>query len=112
MRPLAARLAAADVAIVSGGQTLNEALALGTPALVTMTAANQLRQIRAAARAGACVSLGRLDSPRSNDRLSRELDRIADLRLRKTLSGVARRLVDGRGAIRVAEALDSLAASG
>jgi UDP-2,4-diacetamido-2,4,6-trideoxy-beta-L-altropyranose hydrolase len=107
---VARRLARADVAIVSGGQSLNESLASRVPTIVATTAANQERQVRAATRAGAALSVGRLDAPTSSVRLKRAFALAKSPTVRRDLVRAATVLIDGRGAERTARALARAAA--
>jgi len=105
---LAAELAAAAVVVCAGGVTLYEACALGRPAVaVALTNAQQLT-IDAIARRGAAVNARGADSaaPRVAAAVERLLRRQAE---RESLAVEGRRLVDGRGAFRVADALRMLA---
>ncbi len=95
---------ASDLVITAGGQTMYECLALGTAAVVIVTAENQRRQYRAAVRAGAVVGGGTLGRAIESGRLQgaiSELARSSDMRARLARRGSA--LVDGKGAIRVAQ---------
>ena len=102
---LARRLARADLAIVSGGQTMNESLAVGLPTIVVTTFANQRRQVNAAAAAGAIIPVGTPSSPLFSSRLERAVARALRPAVRRGLVRAARQLVDGRGALRLARAL-------
>lgn len=100
LRPLLMR---ADLVVTAGGQTLYEVLATGRPAVVLLAADNQVRQVRAAARAGA-VRLGPwLQDPRLQTKISRSVRELAsDPPRRHRLARTGRGLVDGRGALRAA----------
>lgn len=95
---------ASDLVITAGGQTMYECLALGTAAVVVVTAENQRRQYRAAVRAGAVVGGGILARAIGSRRLQgaiSELARSSEMRARLARRGAG--LVDGKGAIRVAQ---------
>src|SRR5687767_4233418 len=88
----------ADVAVSSGGQTLYELAASGTPALVISTAVNQKYNIASLAAAGTIMYV---EEP-SRDDLARAFSRIAPVEVRSEMSRRGRALVDGRGAERAA----------
>ena len=93
-------LLGADVVVSSGGQTLLEAAACGTPCVAVPLASNQERQVRALARAGAVTTdLARLPAL------------AADRGARATLAAAAQQAVDGYGALRVAYAIARLRAA-
>jgi spore coat polysaccharide biosynthesis predicted glycosyltransferase SpsG len=110
LRAAASRLAVADVAVVSGGQSLNEALAVGVPTIVITTFANQRRQVGAAVKAGAAVRAGALGSARLASRMGNALALVMRAPLRRRLVRSGTRLIDGRGALRAARALGALVA--
>jgi spore coat polysaccharide biosynthesis predicted glycosyltransferase SpsG len=107
---LATELSQAAVAVVAGGVTLYEACALGIPVVALAVTSAQHKTIRDMAHRGAVIDAG---SPSAIDMaielaadlVSRLLD---DERLGRRYSKTARTLVDGRGAIRVAERLRRL----
>lgn len=92
----------ADAVVCTGGQTMLEAAATGAPALVLEGAPNQRRQIAALAERGAVLPVEEAEVP---DALE---DLLGDAALRAGLSERARDAVDGRGAPRVAAALEAL----
>ena len=97
-------VAAADLAVGSGGSMTWERCCLGLPALVTATAANQLKVVHAAALAGVLYALpgGPLEVAALDFHI-RGL--IANPWLRESFSRAGMALVDGRGASRVARVL-------
>ena len=92
----------ADVAFSSAGSTSWELACLGLPTVLAILADNQKGIAAALADTGVCLNLG--------DRRSLTADRIADAlrallanaELRKRMQTLGQRLVDGRGAARVA----------
>lgn len=94
----------ADVALVGGGVTLYETCALGVPAVGLAVVPEQRPAIRAFARAGAILDAGEpAFSAEAIARAARRVARLAgDGHLAAETSLRARRLVDGRGAERVA----------
>jgi hypothetical protein len=107
---LAAELAAATVAVVAGGVTLYEACALGVPAIAVALTPAQHKTVRAFAARGAVID-GGLMGPAGHtaEIVAAEVARLlgsAPSRCRLAAAGL--RLVDGRGAFRVGDALRQL----
>jgi spore coat polysaccharide biosynthesis predicted glycosyltransferase SpsG len=107
---LAKDLAACDVAVVAGGITLYEACAIGVPAVALAVVPAQLEAIAAFAARGVVLDAGSLGDG------ERVLGNVADgvarsLREATTLgrASAGRRLIDGRGALRVAARIRRLA---
>lgn len=106
----------ADVAIVAGGVTLYEACALGVPAVALAVVKEQRRAIRAFAREGAVLDAGLVPSRKgagahagmSRAVAARVMQLLTNRVLRAGTSANARRLVDGRGAFRVAQSIRAL----
>jgi spore coat polysaccharide biosynthesis predicted glycosyltransferase SpsG len=106
---LAAALADAEVAVVAGGLTAYEACALGVPAVAVSVVPAQRPTVAALARHGAVVDGGALDGPHAQARVgARVAALLAAPAVRRRMATAARRLVDGRGARRIARALSSL----
>ncbi len=101
---LAHELAHSTIAVVAGGVTLYEACALGVPAVALAVTAAQHRTVRGIAKYGAAIDAGR--PPTTAATIARVADAAAalvhDARRQRQLSLRGRRLVDGRGAFRVA----------
>ncbi|MEQ1871207.1 MAG: hypothetical protein ABL961_14425 [Vicinamibacterales bacterium] len=100
----------ADVAMVAGGVTLYEACALGVPAVALAVVPEQRRAILAFAQAGAVLDAGAVSS--GGRAMAAAADGVARLLknsvLRTAMTTRSRRLVDGRGAFRVAESIHAL----
>ena len=116
---LALELSTASVAIVGGGVTLYEACALGVPGIALALTPAQEVTIRGIARRGAALDGGAVYAPvtagacreRPSDRIVGEVARLlGEPATRRRLAQAGRRLLDGRGAFRVAESLRCLAA--
>lgn len=97
-----------DVAISAGGQTLYELAATGTPTVAIQVAENQARNIEAFAREGTLRFVG----------VAKEAIKLPDLRdalvtlinsgeQRRKMSAAGQRLLDGKGAERVAKTIQS-----
>ena len=97
---------AADLAVSGGGQTTYELAATGTPAIAIRLAENQTNTLQGFAEAGALLWAGDVSDPDLEGRLIEMLTRLTqDSARRITMSATGRRLVDGRGATRVARGI-------
>lgn len=104
-RLLPAQLAAADVALLSGGVIKYEAAACGLPALLVAVVPHQVEVAATFAATGAARALGALADLDLDD-AARCLAALAlDAPARAAISAAARAAVDGRGAARAAERL-------
>ena len=102
----------ADLAISGGGQTLYELAATATPTIAIGLARDQVVNLRGLSAAGAVQDAGAPDDPAFSQKLSEALARLAeDPAARAAMGAAGRRLVDGRGTERVAEALRALVPS-
>jgi spore coat polysaccharide biosynthesis predicted glycosyltransferase SpsG len=105
---LAGELAACDVAVVGGGVSLYEAGARGVAAVGVPVVVPQRPTVRGFVTAGA--ALGDASTAPDAERVARDVVRLLrQPALRTALAGQGRKLVDGRGAGRVAEAIRRLA---
>jgi spore coat polysaccharide biosynthesis predicted glycosyltransferase SpsG len=93
----------ADAVVCTGGQTMLEAAATGTPALVIEGAPNQRAQIASLAAREAIVPIDEEEAPANLERL------LGSASLRRQLSTRAQQAIDGRGALRIAAELETLA---
>jgi UDP-2,4-diacetamido-2,4,6-trideoxy-beta-L-altropyranose hydrolase len=98
VRDMRSLMLGCDLAISSGGQTLYELAATGTPAIALATADNQRRNIAALAAAGTIVTL----DERTPAAFARAFTCVSDVNVRRGMSRRGRELVDGRGAERAA----------
>lgn len=99
----------ADIAVSGGGVTLYELAATGTPTVVVQTADNQAANVEGFEHAGAALVARAGGNVALGESLATALGRLArDRALRASMGARARRLVDGRGALRVAAALARL----
>ena len=108
---LAKELASASVAVLAGGVTLYEACALGVPSVAIALNRAQHVTIRALARRGATVDAGVVTGDKALTRVAREVERlVVDAAARRQMAMAGRRLIDARGAARVAARLRHLPA--
>jgi spore coat polysaccharide biosynthesis predicted glycosyltransferase SpsG len=99
-------MSTADVALSAGGQTLYELAATGIPTVAVQAFDNQRMNLQHLMAAGAVRCAGSITDPDLDTRLSSELQAvIADPHERARMSAAARSAVDGRGAIRAADAI-------
>ena len=102
MAPL---MAWADCAVTAAGSTCWETCFMGLPSAVVTLAENQAPVARGLSACGAAVSLG-WHAQISPVRLAAAItDHLLPLGCRRTMSQAGRELVDGNGALRVAEAI-------
>lgn len=98
----------ADLALASFGMTAYELAAVGVPMLLLCLSDDHLRSAKELEAAGAARILG-LASEATDDALDQALiDLCADRRARDRMSRLARQLVDGHGARRIAEQIAAL----
>ncbi len=105
---LGRELARADVAVVGGGVTLYEACAVGVPAVAVPVVDAQRDTIAAFVRKGAACGI--VEGPVDPDRVVSLVLSLAESRARRTqVASRATRLIDGKGAARVAQFVTRLA---
>lgn len=103
---MAGRMQEADIAITAGGTTVYELCACGTPSVCYVMADNQMPNARALAREGLMLYGGDVRQGHWQEEVFVRLDRLlADAGLRKEMAAGMQRLVDGKGADRIARAL-------
>jgi len=102
---LAGLMLDADFAVSSASTSFWELACLGVPALVVVTADNQRAVARAAANAGAALVLGESNRLDPRDLTTAITALAADPERRQRMSDAGRKLVDGKGAERVAAAV-------
>jgi UDP-2,4-diacetamido-2,4,6-trideoxy-beta-L-altropyranose hydrolase len=102
---MAARIAWADLAIVSGGSTVWELARLGCPALVVETVPSEERLVAGLRKVGLFGHLGPASGLAEATMAGEIAAKIDDKRWRAEMSARGMRLVDGQGALRVVAAL-------
>lgn len=101
----------ADLAVTSGGGTIYELAATGTPGIILAQVADQERNAAAMETEGALASLG-MGAGVSEDTIVSAVQALAgDAARRQAMSRRGRELVDGKGAQRVAAAVQALVQS-
>lgn len=97
----------ADLAVTAGGQTLYELARTGCPAVAFSIADNQDGQLAAFHRAGCLRSLGRVTGRADLCSGLRKAvtDLLQDAEARAAMSRAGQRMIDGQGALRVAQEL-------
>ena len=106
---LAELMSEADLALGAGGVMLWERLCLGVPSLVISVAPNQRPQIDSMTAAGAIRFLGDHVQVTPDTILQAVGTLAADEPARLAMKSIGRRLVDGRGALRLAARIHALA---
>jgi spore coat polysaccharide biosynthesis predicted glycosyltransferase SpsG len=99
---LASELAAAPIVVTAGGVTMLEACVLGRATIGVALAANQRQAVDGLAAAGAIVAA----TPESLGAIVQTL--AADPAQRSALGAQARDALDGKGPVRVADAIEEL----
>lgn len=99
----------ADLAVISGGTTVFETAALGIPSLIIAIAGNQEVNGPHWEQTGASLYLKRLDNLKAQTLHDSAMFLINDSQKRARMSETAKRLVDCRGASRVADILKGTA---
>lgn len=99
--------ASTDMAVVAAGSTVWEFAWLGVPMALVSTAANQEPMLAAAVGAGMAIGLGGAEAFRLAPPIPRLAEFAGDAAGRASLTSTGRSLIDGQGAARVAEALET-----
>jgi len=94
-----------DIAISGGGQTLYELAAIGVPVIAIAAAENQLNNIKRWREEGFIEYAGRWQEKTLSKRISACIENLKDKGSRLKKSSTGRRFVDGRGGLRVCDAL-------
>lgn len=102
---LAGLLAAADLAIGAGGGTTWERARAGVPAVVITIANNQVPATRDLGTTGALLYAGPTETATIEELRTAVRALLADLNARQRMTETGQRMVDGRGAGRIAEIL-------
>lgn len=96
----------ADMAVSAGGQTLYELACVGCPTVAVRMASNQDGQLQVSVDAGLIRAVGRADERSVVIAIGDAvLSLLRNPRARAAMSAAGQRLVDGQGALRVAETI-------
>lgn len=107
VREMAPWMQWADISINAGGSTCWELCCLGVPMMIFVLAANQEPNAKALEAAGCAINMGPLNE--NGPSIATSVDELLATPERlKTMSAIGRKLVDGRGAARVAKTIHSL----
>jgi spore coat polysaccharide biosynthesis predicted glycosyltransferase SpsG len=103
MKNLAAFIAKADAAIISGGFTKFECMCIGTPFCIVSRNAHQRKLAEKFSTRGFAVNLGHIGSRKSDavDFGNKVLKFLRNDSLRHTMFKKTRKLVDGKGSVRI-----------
>lgn len=103
---LATLLLDVDLAIVSGGTTMYESLALGTPTVVMAQNKAEAKNARRMEKKGAVVYLGE-GNKISDKKIMRKVNAlIGDASMRQKISAHAKETIDGKGLFRILEQIE------
>ncbi|MHB8066026.1 MAG: glycosyltransferase, partial [Ruminiclostridium sp.] len=100
-----------DIAISSGGSTLYELCCCGTPTIAFIMADNQKGNVDMLASDEYIQSLGWYNDIENTNLTQMVYDLINDFETRKKYSGRMQSLIDGRGALRIAQEIVTVAKS-
>ncbi|NEO12172.1 MULTISPECIES: glycosyltransferase [unclassified Moorena] len=99
----------ADLAISAGGQTLYELARCGTPTIAFCVGADQIPNLTALEQRGCIVNIGWASQPNWLDKLHQVLQQLlVNPNQRAVLGKASSNLIDGKGATRIAKAIQSL----
>jgi spore coat polysaccharide biosynthesis predicted glycosyltransferase SpsG len=97
----------ADLAITAAGQTMYELASAGVPSIAIQVAENQKLNIEGFQKAGFAVRMGSWEQM-DESTIMESVNAVLDPTTRTAMSRNGQKLVDGRGAMRIAEYLLNL----
>ena len=96
----------ADLAISAGGQTMYELACVGGPTIAVRIASNQDGQLQVFDEAGFALPIGHADDDNIASNIGDAVKALLpDFKSRAAMAAAGQRLVDGQGAMRVAQAI-------
>ncbi|MBP2316234.1 UDP-2,4-diacetamido-2,4,6-trideoxy-beta-L-altropyranose hydrolase [Azospirillum soli] len=104
-RAMAARMAEAGLAVAAAGTTTGELAAMGTPAILVVVADNQEEGARQSAQVGLCTVIDGREPDAADHIVETALRLWADADRRTAMAERLGTVVDGMGAVRIADAL-------
>jgi len=90
-----------DIAISAGGQTLYELARVGVPTICICVTDNQILNIQECERVGFISYIGYCSNENILINLKNAIEKIMDYNLRKRVSVLGRKIVDGKGSLRL-----------
>lgn len=109
VKNMCALMQSADIAIAAGGTTMYELAALGVPAIIVGQYPHQEEFAAELAKQSALVNLG-VGEKVESEQLESAVTDLLPFNRRKEMSAAAREAIDGRGAMRVAQIIQEIAA--
>ena len=94
-----------DVAVSSGGQTLYELASVGMPTVGICVAHNQLGNVRKWEKLGFLEYIGLHNDRALLDRLGSKIEYLKERQLREKKSEIGKRFIDGKGGMRIVDAI-------
>ncbi|MEN3027939.1 MAG: glycosyltransferase [Aquificaceae bacterium] len=98
-------MAMVDLAVSAGGQTTYELARVGVPSLLVAVADNQLLNCKGWEKAGFAFYAGWWEEENLWQKIIESIEKLKDYDLRLRMSKIGRKMVDGKGALRVAKRL-------
>lgn len=92
-----------DVAVSAGGQTLFELARVGLPVVPIGVADNQLNNLKGFKKLGFLNDYLWWDEKDLEEKLLKEFEKLLPRKVRREISNLGREIIDGKGALRVAE---------
>jgi len=92
-----------DLVVTSGGQTLYELAHLGIPSIVFSETKYDIEDIRAWSKKGSILYTGQWNAKKFNINLRKNLKKIESIEFRKKMIKRMKKIIDGRGALRLAK---------
>ncbi len=94
-----------DIAISAGGQTLYELARIGIPTIGICIAENQTSNLEGLRKAGFLKNIGWYNGKNIMDNLRTAIRNLNSSGVRQKAAGAGKRVVDGKGALRIVDAL-------
>lgn len=94
-----------DIAITSGGQILYELASVGLPSIGICVAQNQLANVKSWKRLGFLEYIGWYNDKNLLENLKNKMEYLRDLRVRQAKSGIGRKSIDRKGALRIVKTI-------
>jgi len=92
-----------DIAISAGGQTLYELARVGVPTIGICVAENQLGNVIGWEKTGFLEYVGWYNKNDILEKIKDAVECLKDVKVRKTIFKIAKRIVDGKGSLRIVD---------